>query len=227
MSRLPPGSQLATQVEHFMIDFRKSWLNSNIGNPLIVPIVYKDLPHPPSTFLGSVSSTSTSTVQAGASIGLKGFAWREADGSNNNCLLPNLGAAHQPYARSVAASHVSPPSTLPDPGLIFDMLLKRSKNVDHPTGLSAMFFAFANLIIHSLFRTNRSDESINDTSSYLDLSPLYGVDYNEQKAVRKFDGTGELHNDAFADARLLAMPPATSALLVVFNRNHNVSCVYT
>ncbi|KAF8513572.1 heme peroxidase [Hysterangium stoloniferum] len=200
MSRLPPGSQIATQIEHFMIDF-----------------LYKDLPHPPSTYLRPyVASTASPSA-----LSLKGFAWREADGSNNNPLVPELGASHKPYARSVSASHIAPPATLPDPGLIFDTLLKRSSNVPHPTGLSSMFFAFANLIIHSLFHTNRYDSSINDTSSYLDLSPLYGVDFEEQKKVRRFDGTGRLYEDTFADNRLLGMPPAIAALLVIFCRNHN------
>ncbi|KAF8585671.1 heme peroxidase [Ramaria rubella] len=199
MSRLPPGSQLATQVEHFMIDF-----------------LYKDLPHPPSTYLGPIVPSTSST-------GLTTFAYREPDGSRNNPLLPALGAAHMPYARSVPSTHVAPFATLPDPGLVFDTLLKRDKqkDVDHPTGLSSLFFAFANLIIHSLFRTNRTDWSINDTSSYLDLSPLYGVDTTEQERVRRFDGTGRMWDDVFADMRLLGMPPAVGALLVVFNRNHN------
>lgn len=158
--------------------------------------------------------------------GIKGFAYRESDGSCNNPLMPELGAAHKPYARSVASSHVAPVSTLPDPGLVFDTLLKRDTQVEHPTGLSSMFFAFANLIIHSLFRTNRRDDGINDTSSYLDLSPLYGVDQAEQNGVRRFDGTGRLWNDVFADVRLLGMPPAIAALLIIFNRNHNVWFVF-
>jgi hypothetical protein len=41
--------------------------------------------------------------------------------------------------------------------------------------------------------------------------------------MRTFDGTGKLWADTFADGRLLFMPPATAALLVLFNRNHNVS----
>jgi linoleate 10R-lipoxygenase len=163
-----------------------------------------------------------STPSKAKVLGLKGFSYREPDGSSNNPLIPHLGAAHTPYARSVASSHVAPVATLPDPGLVFDTLLKRDKDVEHPTGLSSMFFAFANLIIHSLFRTNSKDWSVNDTSSYLDLSPLYGVDEEEQKTVRNVDGTGRLWNDVFADKRILAMPPSVGALLVIFNRNHNV-----
>lgn len=36
-----------------------------------------------------------------------------------------------------------------------------------------MLFAFANLIIHSIFQSNHQDPDINDASSYLDLSPVY------------------------------------------------------
>ena len=39
------------------------------------------------------------------------------------------------------------------------------------------------------------------------------------------DGTGKLWDDCFADSRLLFMPPATGALLVLLNRNHNVRFV--
>lgn len=44
----------------------------------------------------------------------------------------------------------------------------------HPGGISSLFFAFADLVIHSCFNTNHGDWSVNDASSYLDLSPLYG-----------------------------------------------------
>jgi hypothetical protein len=44
----------------------------------------------------------------------------------------------------------------------------------HPGGISSLFFAFADLIIHSCFYTDHADWSVNKTSSYLDLSPLYG-----------------------------------------------------
>ncbi|KAJ3831195.1 hypothetical protein F5878DRAFT_517165, partial [Lentinula raphanica] len=35
------------------------------------------------------------------------------------------------------------------------------------------------------------------------------------------DGTGRIYEDIFADSRLLLMPPAACALLIVFYRNHN------
>lgn len=204
MSRLPPNTQLGAQVEHFMIEF-----------------LYKDLHHPPATFLAPLPPMSEMSAKFVSSPRPQGFAWREADGSNNNLLIPQLGAAHTAYARSVTATRPMFRQSLPDPAVVFDTLLKRTKKVDHPTGLSSCFFAFANLIIHTLFNTNRRDPSINDTSSYLDLSPLYGVDMAEQQTIRQFDGTGRIFEDTFADIRMLGMPPAVAGLLLVFNRNHN------
>lgn len=83
-------------------------------------------------------------------------------------------------------------------------------------------FNFAALVIHTCFRTSHRDWTINETSSYVDLSPLYGVNDEQQKMVRAFNGRGELHPDVFAEDRLLLLPPATCVLLVLFNRNHNV-----
>lgn len=46
--------------------------------------------------------------------------------------------------------------------------------VPHPAGFSGLFFNYATSVIHSLFRTSRTDANINETSSYLDLGLLYG-----------------------------------------------------
>ena len=86
-----------------------------------------------------------------------------------------------------------------------------------------MTFAFASLVTHQLFRTDPRDNTKNNTSSYLDLSPLYGASQVEQDSVRdKGKGRGLLFPDSFAEERLSFLPPAASALLVIFNRNHNV-----
>lgn len=67
------------------------------------------------------------------------------------------------------------------------------------------------------------DETINNTSSYLDLSILYGIDPAQQDMVRDKDsGRGYLWPDSFAEDRLVLTPPAATALLVIFSRNHNV-----
>ena len=154
------------------------------------------------------------------------YAFRSADGSDYNPLFPTLGQARSPYARSVPSKNTIPVSSLPDPGLLFDTLLKRDKFEPHPGGISSFFFAFANLIIHSCFNTDHSDYTINNASSYLDLSILYGTSQKENDAVRRKNGTGQLWNDVFADSRLLMMPPSTCALLVLLSRNHNVGIIF-
>ena len=54
-------------------------------------------------------------------------SFREADGGGNNLQIPQLGRAGQPYARSVQAKWCTAASSLPDPGLVFDSLMKRRK----------------------------------------------------------------------------------------------------
>jgi len=171
----------------------------------VITLLYADLPHPPATYLGPDSQ------------------FRSPDGGGNNPAMPDLGRAKTPYVRSVQGTTPIPPSILPSPELIFDTLLKRDTpgGKPHPAGVSSLLFAFAVLIIHSLFRTSPESSFINDTSSYLDLSPLYGHDLAAQMKVRRNDGTGRLYEDVFAENRLLLMPPAVSALLILFSRNHN------
>ncbi len=66
------------------------------------------------------------------------------------------------------------------------------------------------------------EQTINNTSSYLDLSILYGYNQAQQDLVRdKNSGRGLLYPDAFAEDRLVLVPPAASALLVILSRNHN------
>ncbi|KAG6868942.1 hypothetical protein C0993_007156 [Termitomyces sp. T159_Od127] len=169
----------------------------------IVELLYNDLGHPPAT---SISNK---------------FAWRTADGSFNNPDLPDMGKAGTPYARSVQQSHPLPRNKLPDAGLVFDTLLKREGFVKHPAGLSSLMFSFAALVIHTVFRTSHHDWNINETSSYVDLSPLYGHDQTAQDSIRVRNGYGLLKPDVFAEDRLLLLPPAVCTLLVLFNRNHN------
>ncbi|KAF8074859.1 linoleate diol synthase [Lyophyllum atratum] len=169
----------------------------------IVELLYNDLGHPPAT---SISNA---------------YAWRTADGSHNNIDLPDMGKAGTPYARSVQQSHPLPKNQLPDPGLLFDTLLRREGFKEHPAGLSSMMFSFAALVIHSVFRTSHHDVNINETSSYVDLSPLYGHNQAAQDRVRVRNGYGLLKPDVFAEDRLLLLPPAVCALLVLFSRNHN------
>ncbi|TFK39791.1 linoleate diol synthase [Crucibulum laeve] len=169
----------------------------------IIQLLYNDLTHPAAT---SISNK---------------YAWRTADGSYNNIDLPEMGKAGTPYSRSVQQTHPLPKNQLPDPGLIFDTLLRREGFVKHPGGLSSLMFSFAALVIHSVFRTSHTDPNINETSSYVDLAPLYGNNQEDQNRVRMRDGRGLLHPDVFAEDRLLLLPPAVCVLLVMFSRNHN------
>ncbi|KAF7326065.1 Heme peroxidase [Mycena kentingensis (nom. inval.)] len=170
-----------------------------------IKTLYNTLPHPRASLLGPV------------------HAFRQADGGNNNLHIPDLGRAGTPYARSVQGKWCYAPASLPDPGLVFDTLFKaRDERKIHPGGNSSFTFAFATIVIHSLFRTDPKDWSINGTSSYLDLSPLYGINQETQDLVRdKEEGRGLLYPDVFSEERLSFLPPAASVILVLFSRNHN------
>ncbi|KAI9449938.1 linoleate diol synthase [Lactarius psammicola] len=169
----------------------------------LVKILYDDLAHPPATYIGP------------------DYQYRTADGSNNNICDPNMGKANTPYARSVQQTHPIPRNTLPDPGLVFDTLLKRKEFVRHPAGLSSMMFSFAALVIHTVFRTSHENVNINETSSYVDLAPLYGNNQEIRDKIRVHDGRGLIYPDTFAEDRLMLLPPAVCVLLVLFSRNHN------
>lgn len=146
--------------------------------------------------------------------------YRSADGSNNNPLYPSMGAAGTTYARSVRPT-IMPPGALPDPGLIYDSVMRRSASGyrKHPNNVSSVLWYWATIIIHDLFWTDR-DMTTSKTSSYLDLSPLYGSNQDMQDTIRTFRD-GMLKPDAYADKRLNGMPAGVSVLLVMFNRFHN------
>ncbi|PPQ95917.1 hypothetical protein CVT26_016140 [Gymnopilus dilepis] len=209
LARLDPNSDLSKK------------LNNSVINTL-----YNTIPHPPASFLSPK------------------YSFRQADGGANNIENHDIGRAGTPYARSVQGKAGLPRSSLPDAGLIFDTILKRkgvSKDVFYPSesesadgicghvqqlnhsgGMSSLIFAFASIVTHSLFRTDTKNVFINNASSYLDLSPVYGDNQAAQDKVRdKAQGRGLLYPDTFSEERLLFLPPATSVLLVVFSRNHN------
>ncbi|KAG6815996.1 hypothetical protein H0H87_009602, partial [Tephrocybe sp. NHM501043] len=179
-------------------DLAKKLNNAAIG------LLYDTIPHPPEAFLGPE------------------YTFRQADGGGNNLENPNMGRAGTAYARSVQGKTGLPSTSLPDAGLIFDSVLKRKGIVNHAAGFSTMIFALASIVTHSLFRTDHSNININNASSYLDLSPLYGDNQAAQDKIRdKSSGRGLLYPDTFSEERLLFLPPATSVLLVLFSRNHN------
>ncbi len=61
---------------------------------------------------------------------------------------------------------------------------------------------------------------MSQTSSYLDLSPLYGDTQEDQDQIRTFKD-GKPKPDCFSEHRLLGFPPGCGVLLIMFNRFHN------
>lgn len=178
-----------------------SGLSETVSNNFI-SMLWHDLPHPPPTMAGPTAR------------------YRKHDGSGNNPWIPDMGKAGSPYSRSVPPTKPKGPN-LPDPELVFDQLLKRNGPFrEHPSGLNRLFFSFATVVIHECFQTSRTDPWINETSSYVDLSTLYGNNDKEQKRVRTYED-GKIFPDSIASERIMMMPPGVVAVLLLFSRNHN------
>ncbi|OLN97847.1 Psi-producing oxygenase A [Colletotrichum chlorophyti] len=150
--------------------------------------------------------------------------YRMPDGSFNNILEPNLGKAGTPYAKTVRTTKKLH-GIKPDPGLLFDLLMARDDSTfkENPAGISSMLFYHASIIIHDIFRTNRLDQNKSDTSSYLDLAPLYGSSLKDQLEIRTMK-EGKLKPDTFHEKRLLGQPAGVNVMLVLYNRFHNYVC---
>jgi len=99
-------------------------------------------------------------------------------------------------------------------------LVARTEYKPHPNKISSLLYYLTVLISHDLSRPSLTDSHINMTSSYLDLSPLYGSTQAEQNLVRTFQN-GSLKPDTLFDARLDLYPQGVSALLICFSRFHN------
>ncbi|KAK6088565.1 fatty acid oxygenase [Seiridium cupressi] len=152
----------------------------------------------------------------------KDLRFREADGSNNNPKVPLLGAAGTSYARAVSGATFQNPY-LPDAGLVFDSIMSRgdeSSFREHPNKISSILFYLGIIITHDCFQTDSKDHTINSTSSYLDLSPLYGRNEEEQTIMRTFKG-GLLKPDCFSSKRVFGNPPGVGVILIMLNRFHN------
>lgn len=174
---------------------------------IFIALLWNQFPHPPMNFQNEA-----------------GYQWRSADGSNNNLAFPNIGKSGQKYIQDCLSKRPQL-NSLPDPDLIFDELLKRrpGKNGEFKAndfGISSNFFYFTTLISHDLFDTDATDKSINRATSYLDLSPLYGSTKQLQDSVR-IGTNGLLKPDQYADTSFWLEPAGLTALLVLFNRNHN------
>lgn len=149
------------------------------------------------------------------------YQYRTPDGSYNNILQPDLGRAGTPYAKTVRTT-TRLHGVKADPGLLFDLLMARDDNnfKENPAGISSMFFYHASIIIHDIFRTSRTDMNKSDTSSYLDLAPLYGSSLRDQLEIRTMK-EGKLKPDTFHEKRLLGQPAGVNVMLVLYSRFHN------
>ncbi|EMD61935.1 hypothetical protein COCSADRAFT_38736 [Bipolaris sorokiniana ND90Pr] len=180
-------------------------LNSGLSAKVsdgFISMLWNDLPHPSPTHAGPSAR------------------YRNHDGSGNNPHLPNMGKAGLPYARNVPPMKPKGPN-LPDVEDVYEALLKRNGPFrEHPSGLNRLFFSFATIVIHECFQTSRTDPWINETSSYVDLSTLYGNTEKEQKRVRTYKN-GLIFPDSIASERIMMMPPGVVAVLLLFSRNHN------
>lgn len=147
--------------------------------------------------------------------------YRMPDGSCNNILEPNLGRAGTPYAKTVRADKALH-GAKPDASLLFDLLMARDdvNFKENEAGISSMFFYHASIIIHDIFRTSRTDMNKSDTSSYLDLAPLYGSSLKDQLEIRTMK-EGRLKPDTFHEKRLLGQPAGVNVMLVLYSRFHN------
>lgn len=155
-----------------------------------INMLWNNLPHPPPTMAGP------------------GPRYRRHDGGNNNPWSPEMGKAGSSYARGVPPTKAKSPN-LPDPLLVFDqLLLRKGPFREHPSGLNRLFFSFATIVIHECFQTNREKPWINDTSSYVDLSTLYGNSEKEQPRVRTYK-MGTIYPDSIASDRIMMMPPGS------------------
>ncbi|ORY72097.1 heme peroxidase, partial [Pseudomassariella vexata] len=161
--------------------------------------IWNGLPHPPPRTFTYLSSYREPTLDIRSSYG--------------------VGSAGSQYSRMVPVGIRQ--GGLPDPGLIFDLLMARDgRKRDHPSKISSMLLYLAFIIKDDLFQTKPQDPNVNMTSSYLDLSPLYGRNATEQIAMRQFK-EGLLKLDCFSSKEVLLLPPGVGVFLVMFNRFHN------
>jgi hypothetical protein len=178
-------------LEHGVSMLQSLPANSGLGDKVsgdFISLLWNDLPHPPPTNCGPASR------------------YRIHDGSGNNPWIPEMGKAGSPYSRSVPPMKTKGPN-LPDPELVYDQLLKRKGPFrEHPSGLNRLFFSFATMVIHECFQTSRSNPWINETSSYVDLSTIYGNTEKEQRRVRTYTD-GKFFPDSVASDRIMMMPP--------------------
>ncbi|KAF4595798.1 heme peroxidase [Ophiocordyceps camponoti-floridani] len=168
---------------------------------MFITKLWNSLDHPPLLYLGDE------------------YRYRQPDGSNNNPMMPMLGAAGTAYSRSVKPGKANL-GALPDPEAVYESVMARKHFKKNKNNVSSILWYWATIVIHDIFETNSQNPSINNASSYLDLSPLYGKTKESVDSMRTFKD-GKIKPDSFAERRLIAIPPGVCVMLVMFNRFHN------
>ncbi|GAA5851722.1 hypothetical protein JCM5353_002067 [Sporobolomyces roseus] len=106
------ASNVPSEPMNFIWNSGEPLWSAAIGDVLenaFTNLLWNDLRHHPISFVGKAK-------------------YRSGDGSGNNLLNPRLGAAGEPYARSVIPQHAMP-QHLPDVGTVWDTLMKRDNFV--------------------------------------------------------------------------------------------------
>ncbi|KAH6886177.1 heme peroxidase [Thelonectria olida] len=230
LTALPSSSNIRTQLTNKLID--TLWGNlqhpplSYVGGDVKYEVVDKDAAHKHNCEVYDTiefkAPDSDIILREQVPQAPDGFhQYRMPDGSFNNILEPNLGRAGTPYAKTVRTEKRLQ-GVKPDPGLLFDLLMARDEKTfkENPAGISSMLFYHAAIIIHDIFRTSRTDMNKSDTSSYLDLAPLYGSSLRDQLEIRTMK-EGKLKPDTFHEKRLLGQPAGVNVMLVLYSRFHN------
>ncbi|KAF5138262.1 Psi-producing oxygenase A [Metarhizium anisopliae] len=231
LTSLPSTSKLRTRLTSKFID--RLWSNiqhpplSYVGGDVKYEVVnphepvYKDDNEAYSTIEFKAPDSDIMLRERMPKVPDGTYQYRLPDGSFNSVLQPNLGKAGTPYAKTVRPLKRLQ-GVKPDPGLLFDLLMARDEDnfIENPAGISSMLFYHASIIIHDIFRTNRTDMNKSDTSSYLDLAPLYGSSLKDQLEIRTMK-EGKLKPDTFHEKRLLGQPAGVNVMLVLYSRFHN------
>jgi len=204
--------------------------------------VYDDLSHPPATYLGTQYSYRTadgsynniSDPKMGKAAEPYARSVQQTHALPRN-MLPEAGLVFDTLLKREkvrAPGHLRSSSTVDGYGFS-----SSSTRADFPascfhsrrlSSIRKLLFVFrlCRLVLidlsKSVFRTSHTNVSINETSSYVDLAPLYGNNEETMNKIRVRDGRGLILPDTFAEDRLLMLPPAVCVLLVLFSRNHNV-----
>jgi len=224
------GNALALAGELASVEVTKinnKWLNSKMQSFLYNQHI-NDIKNPPTALLGK-------------------YKYRQADGSYNSFILPDAGKSETPYSICTTARYI--PTKVPNASDVINDLLVRKEFKVSTTNLNANFSYFITLLIHDFYYSDPKNPEINKTTSYLDLSPLYGYNLTRQNAMRSFvDGKFKMKGDmpltledmgndfminplgldsskvfCFGDERVSSIPPL-AIMLTIFMREHNRIC---